>query len=79
MKGTLVGTVLSQPSETRSCVRFMAQFLPHVETEVTVVGPGMDEARKVNAGNRVRLEKLARIGAGKIRSASVTRLVNVPV
>ena len=73
----LVGTVLDQPSETRSVVRFNARFLPHVETEVTVSGAAREEARKVNAGDRIRLEKLANIGPCKIASRSVTRLVNV--
>lgn len=79
MKGSLCGKVISPPKETKSCVRFMMEFRPHEETEITITGSARDEARKVKIGDRVAIEKCASIGYLQFSARSVTRLVSVPV
>ena len=79
VKGFLTGRVITEPEETRACVRFEARFEPHTNTEVTVTGSAREEARKVKVGDRITIEKLANLGYCKVAARSLARLVSIPV
>ena len=80
MKGFLAGTAISKPEESRNFVRFLVEFAPHEQTEVTVGGRLRELARGVRPGERIVISEYANIGYLKIVAKQFIRTFGqVPV